>query len=58
MKLAHLQVSNYRGLRDVSIPLSPFVCITGENNGGKEHGLHDRQNENFVYHEKSHFFPL
>jgi hypothetical protein len=35
MKLAHLQVSNYRGLRDVSIPLSPFVCITGENNGGK-----------------------
>ena len=35
MKLAHLQVSNYRGLRDTSIPLSPFVCITGENNGGK-----------------------
>ncbi|MEX2167680.1 MAG: AAA family ATPase [Pirellulales bacterium] len=35
MKLAHLQVSNYRGLRDISIPLSPFVCITGENNGGK-----------------------
>ena len=35
MKLSHLQVLNYRGLRDVSIPLSSFVCITGENNTGK-----------------------
>jgi putative ATP-dependent endonuclease of OLD family len=35
MKLSHLHVINYRGLRDVSIPLSQFVCITGENNGGK-----------------------
>jgi putative ATP-dependent endonuclease of OLD family len=35
MKLSHLHILNYRGLRDVSIPLSPFVCITGENNGGK-----------------------
>ena len=35
MKLSHLQVSNYRGLRDVSIPLSHFVCLTGENNNGK-----------------------
>ena len=35
MKLSHLHVLNYRGLRDVSIPLSPFVCVTGENNGGK-----------------------
>jgi len=35
MKLSNLHVLNYRGLRDVSIPLSPFVCITGENNGGK-----------------------
>jgi putative ATP-dependent endonuclease of the OLD family len=35
MKLSNLHVSNYRGLRDVSIPLSPFVCVTGENNGGK-----------------------
>jgi putative ATP-dependent endonuclease of the OLD family len=35
MRLAHLHVSNYRGLRDVSIPLSQFVCITGENNSGK-----------------------
>lgn len=35
MKLSHLCVQNYRGLRDVSIPLSSFVCITGENNAGK-----------------------
>lgn len=35
MNISHLHVSNYRGLRDVSIPLSRFVCITGENNGGK-----------------------
>jgi predicted ATP-dependent endonuclease of OLD family len=35
MKLSSLHVCNYRGLRDVCIPLSPFVCITGENNGGK-----------------------
>jgi len=35
MKLTHLHILNYRGLREVSIPLSPFVCVTGENNGGK-----------------------
>lgn len=35
MKLSNLHVLNYRGLKDVSIPLSPFVCITGENNAGK-----------------------
>lgn len=35
MKISHLKVLNYRGLREVSIPLSNFVCITGENNGGK-----------------------
>ncbi len=35
MKLSQLHVLNYRGLRNVSIPLSSFVCITGENNGGK-----------------------
>lgn len=39
MKLTHLHVLNYRGLRDVSIPLSSFVCITGENNGGKSSAL-------------------
>ena len=35
MRLAELKVTNYRGLREVSIPLSRFVCVTGENNSGK-----------------------
>jgi putative ATP-dependent endonuclease of OLD family len=35
MNLSHLHVKNYRGLKDVSIPLSSFVCVTGENNAGK-----------------------
>jgi putative ATP-dependent endonuclease of OLD family len=35
MKVSNLHVLNYRGLKDVSMPLSQFVCITGENNGGK-----------------------
>lgn len=35
MRISKLHVCNYRGLRDVTIPLSPFVCITGENNSGK-----------------------
>jgi putative ATP-dependent endonuclease of the OLD family len=35
MNLSHLRIRNYRGLRDVSIPLSAFVCVTGENNSGK-----------------------
>lgn len=35
MRLSDLHVQNYRGLRDVTIPLSSFVCITGENNSGK-----------------------
>ena len=35
MKLSKLHVANYRALRDVEIPLSRFVCLTGENNAGK-----------------------
>ncbi len=35
MKLAKLHIQNYRSLRDVEIPLSQFVCLTGENNAGK-----------------------
>ncbi len=35
MKFSSIQVSNYWGLRDIPIPLSRFVCITGENNSGK-----------------------
>ncbi len=39
MQLSRLHVRNYRGLKDVSIPLSPFACITGENNAGKSSAL-------------------
>jgi putative ATP-dependent endonuclease of the OLD family len=35
MKLTSLSVENYKGLRDVTIPLSRFGCLIGENNSGK-----------------------
>lgn len=35
MKIEHLRILNYKGLRDIDIPLSRFVCLIGENNAGK-----------------------
>jgi len=35
MQMTKLTISNYRALRDVSIPLSHFGCLIGENNSGK-----------------------
>jgi len=35
MRMKKLTISNYRALRDVSIPLSHFGCLIGENNSGK-----------------------
>lgn len=35
MLLTRLKIKNYRALRDFDIPLSRFVCLTGENNAGK-----------------------
>lgn len=35
MKLTKLHVQNYRGLRDVELPLSQFGCFIGKNNAGK-----------------------
>ncbi len=35
MKLTHVAVSNYKGLRNTESPLSNFVCTIGENNAGK-----------------------
>lgn len=35
MRITQLSVSNYRALRDVTIPLSRFACLIGENNSGK-----------------------
>lgn len=35
MRLTQLAITNYRALRDVTIPLSRFGCLIGENNSGK-----------------------
>lgn len=35
MRISNLHVQNYRGLRDLQIPISQFGCIIGENNAGK-----------------------
>lgn len=35
MKLTSLSIANYRALREVTIPLSRFGCLIGENNSGK-----------------------
>lgn len=35
MRLTQLTINNYRALRDVTIPLSRFACLIGENNSGK-----------------------
>ncbi len=35
MRLTELSITNYRALRDVTIPLSRFGCLIGENNSGK-----------------------
>lgn len=35
MRLAQLSITNYKALRDVTIPLSRFGCLIGENNSGK-----------------------
>ncbi len=35
MKLTHVSIRNYKGLRQADCKLSDFVCIVGENNAGK-----------------------
>jgi putative ATP-dependent endonuclease of the OLD family len=35
MKMTRLKVCNFKGLREIEIPLSPCVCLVGENNAGK-----------------------
>jgi len=35
MKLTRVSVRNYKGLCEIELPLSDFVCIIGENNAGK-----------------------
>ncbi|MCU0595604.1 MAG: ATP-binding protein, partial [Desulfobacterota bacterium] len=33
--MTRLRIENYKGLREIDIPLSRFVCLIGENNTGK-----------------------
>lgn len=35
MRLTQLSITNYKALRDVTIPFSRFGCLIGENNSGK-----------------------
>lgn len=35
MRIGHIHVQNYRGLKDVEACISKFACIIGENNAGK-----------------------
>ncbi len=35
MKLSSLHIQNYKGLKEVTVPLSQFGCLIGENNSGK-----------------------
>lgn len=39
MLLTKLHVMNYRGLRDIAVPMSRFGCLIGENNAGKSSTL-------------------
>ncbi|PKQ26637.1 MAG: hypothetical protein CVT64_02720 [Actinobacteria bacterium HGW-Actinobacteria-4] len=40
MSFTSLHIKNFRGLRDVEMPLSNFGCLIGENNSGKSSALH------------------
>lgn len=35
MKLTSVRIQNFKGLKDVTVPLSQFGCLIGENNSGK-----------------------
>ncbi|WP_160097203.1 AAA family ATPase [Rhodococcus sp. T7] len=40
MKLETIHIENFRALKDVTLPLSTFGCLIGENNAGKSSVLH------------------
>jgi putative ATP-dependent endonuclease of OLD family len=40
MELKRVAVKNFKGLRDIEVPVSRFVCLIGENNAGKSSFLH------------------
>ena len=35
MIISNISVTNFKGLKDIYVPLSQFSCIIGENNAGK-----------------------
>ncbi len=35
MKMTRLLIENYKGIREIDIPMSRFACLIGENNAGK-----------------------
>lgn len=35
MRFTEIVINNFKALRDVTVPLSRFVCVIGENNAGK-----------------------
>lgn len=35
MRITNLRIENFKGLREIEIPLSRFACLIGENNAGK-----------------------
>jgi predicted ATP-dependent endonuclease of OLD family len=35
MTISNISVTNFKGLKDIDVPLSQFSCIIGENNAGK-----------------------
>lgn len=39
MKFTRLHVQNFKGLKDIELPLSQFGCLIGENNSGKSSAL-------------------
>ena len=40
MQLEKIHIENFRALKDVTLPLSTFGCLIGENNAGKSSVLH------------------
>ncbi|MFV9454778.1 AAA family ATPase [Rhodococcus sp. NM-2] len=40
MQLEKIRIENFRALKDITLPLSTFGCLIGENNAGKSSVLH------------------
>ena len=63
MRLTEISIENFKGLFDVSTPLSQFVCLIGENNTGKSSILQalllfidGRKLSKDMYFDPGHYF--